>query len=174
MKRIILMLLCLAAPLAAQQTDSLVTVPASMLTAAQRATIDEQSLNARMKAYGQWVGLGKEVGEAVNGSLSAVTAQANNFANTNVGKITVALVVWKVIGWQATQLVVGCVLFVVFLICWQWAFRKLALDHSVLIKINADKSKEYRIIEGDDKWKVGMWVSFFIGISICLLVIFVH
>ena len=169
---VLALLLLVAGPLVAQRQTPQVSIPESLLTPQQKAALDAAQLQDRVAQYGKWVGLGDEIGKAVNSSLSAVTTQASNFANTNVGKITVALVVWKVIGTDITQLFVGLGWFVIFIISWQWAMRKWAMDHKVLSKVNADKSKEYTIVKGDNDWRVGLWLSLFGALVIGLIIIF--
>lgn len=85
--------------------EEMVTVPKSSLTPAQAMDAEQASLQARITTYGKWVGLGKEVGEAVNGSLAAVTEQTAKFADTKIGKIMTIVVVWKVIGRDITAMV---------------------------------------------------------------------
>jgi muconolactone delta-isomerase len=82
-----------AVPATAQVRDSMVAVPASLLTADQKAQMEVAATQAKIQTYGKWVGLGKEVGEAVNSSLAAVTDQTARFADTKVGKVTMALVI---------------------------------------------------------------------------------
>ncbi|MFH1689736.1 MAG: hypothetical protein ABIE42_05795 [Candidatus Eisenbacteria bacterium] len=87
-----------AAPAAAQEAQPrTVSVPESMLTETQKAEIGRRDLAAKVEQYGEWVGLGGEIGKAVDGALAAVTDRTAEFAKTDVGKLTVALVVWKVV-----------------------------------------------------------------------------
>src|SRR5688572_23376539 len=45
-----------------------------------------------------WVGLGKEVGAAVDGALGAVINSAEKFGKTEVGRFTMFLVMWRFFG----------------------------------------------------------------------------
>src|SRR3990167_5709437 len=45
-----------------------------------------------------WVGVGKEVGEAVSGALGAVVDKAEHFGKSDVGRFTMLLVAWKLLG----------------------------------------------------------------------------
>lgn len=83
----------------------MVTIPKSTLTKEQVVATEQAALQSRINTYGKWVGLGKEVGEAVNGSLTAVTEQTAKFADTKIGKIMTVVVVWKVIGRDVTGIV---------------------------------------------------------------------
>lgn len=123
-----IMILCLPAVLVAQRPDSMVVVPSSMLTDAQVANLELQTTQAKVAQYGEWVGLGAEIGEAVNGSLAAVTEQTANFARTEVGKITMAVVVWKVIGNDILGIIFTFFLWLTILPIWVWSFKKHALS----------------------------------------------
>jgi len=54
-----------------------------------------------------WAGTGREIGIAVNESLKAVTEQTAEFAKTDVGKLTMFLVAWKVLATDAHGLISG-------------------------------------------------------------------
>lgn len=82
-----------------------------------------QSQKEKIELYGKWVGLGNEVGNAVNSSLSAITTQTANFAGTTVGKVTMALVIWKVVGDDLSGYVLGLLWLIVFLPLWVWSYR---------------------------------------------------
>lgn len=57
-----------------------------------------ESINNRIETYGKWAGVGKEVGVAVREGVTAVKDVSLEFADTNVGTITIGIIVWKVIG----------------------------------------------------------------------------
>ncbi len=129
---------CTALPITAQQSNDTVVVEEDDLTPDQLAKIQqkqvEDSIDQRIAHYGKWVGLGKEVGVAVDSSLSAITNQADHFSQTGVGKITIALVIWKVLGDQAVHILAGGVEFLIFLPIWVWSYRKFCMSHRVLIE----------------------------------------
>jgi hypothetical protein len=104
--------------------DEKVTVPKSMLTQDQLNKLQGHDLRENVH---EWAGVGKEVGEAVNSSLAAVTVQTNSFAQTGVGKLTMVLVVWKILGDQIVHLVGGAIELVVFLPLWIWSYRKTCM-----------------------------------------------
>jgi hypothetical protein len=104
--------------------DSVVSIRRSQLTAQQISAIEQQQVADKIQTYGKWVGFGKEVGEAVNGSLSAVTEQTSKFAQTGVGRLTVALVIWKVVGDQAVHFVAGFAILMVGLAIWIPSYRR--------------------------------------------------
>jgi hypothetical protein len=103
-----------------------ITIPRSKFEADKslQQSAEFQSQKEKIELYGKWVGLGKEVGDAVNGSLQAVTDQTAKFADTKVGKVTMALVIWKVVGDEFSGYLLGLLWLIVFLPLWVWSYRK--------------------------------------------------
>jgi hypothetical protein len=103
------------------------------------------TLSERIQTYGKWVGIGKEVGAAVNDSLSAVTAQADNFSKTGVGKFTMFLVAYKVLGRELIGVVVGIPLEIIWIFLLIYSWRRLFKTTSVLERVE-DKKKFYKMV----------------------------
>lgn len=176
---IVLFLLVLAPTMGlAQQTqqEETVTVPKSMLSSAQRQQVEIDSIKKRAEMYGKWVGIGREVGEAVNGALHAVTTQTAEFAKTDVGRFTMVLVTWKVMGKDFVRMAVGLLLLGIGIPVWIWSYWKTCISRRVLVKTGPDKKeRQYEVVnDGDrdaEKWGHAFVLSVFLGI--CLLVMFV-
>jgi hypothetical protein len=161
--------LMLAIPMAAQDTVTMVMVPKNTLTAQQKQVVEVQSAR-------EWVGLGKEVGEAINSSLSAVTEQTSKFAETKVGHLTMALVVWKVVGRELLHFCISAILFVLVLPMILWSLRKY-IGHKFLKKENfgADgkiTSKEYGETESDGEPIGFHFLLMLILVGVCSLIAF--
>jgi hypothetical protein len=142
MKRLwllVLILLC-ALPTWAQQADEKVTVPTSLLTQDQLAELRRKNLGDKVVG---WAGVGKEIGEAVNSSLQAVTVQSNNFAQTGVGKLTVVLVIWKVIGSEFVHIVTGLLELLIFIPLWIWSYRRTCITRAIKLPDKTVKIVEY-------------------------------
>lgn len=75
-------------------------VPDSLLTETQKVALETNKKVVDAKASAQvasaYMGIGRELGEAVNSSLSAITEQSNKFANTSVGHLLIFIVLFKV------------------------------------------------------------------------------
>lgn len=126
MKKIAL-IICLLSAISAtaqQKQEEMVSVPKSALTQQQLAQVEAKNLQDKIDTYGKWVGIGHEIGTALNESLSAVTSQANNFAQTPVGKMTAALVIYKVLGKDFMGYVVGLCIALIGVPVWIWSYRK--------------------------------------------------
>jgi hypothetical protein len=178
--RIIAALLLLSTFAFPQEKEEMVSVPKSKLSKQQLAEVEADDLKAKAEQYGKWVGIGKEVGIAVNDGLSAVTTQTNNFAQTPVGKWTIAVIVFKVVGVQVIGLLVGLGMFAVGIPIWLWSYRKF-LPHAVLDKETLDKetgkvvSREYKRYDDNEiasSWRIGHWVIFGVFTATALGIMF--
>jgi len=70
--------------------------------AAQVAGITNQ-----LETYGKWAGMGAEIGEGVRSSLVAVKDVSIELAKSDLGKVTMGLVIWKVAGRDFIQIAAG-------------------------------------------------------------------
>jgi hypothetical protein len=110
-------------------------------------------MSQKLETYGKWVGIGKELGTAVNESMSALTTQADKFSKTDVGKFTMFMVAYKVLGNDAIALVKRLIMIpigIVVLIVGTWtcirSLRIMCWGYSVLEKVDPDKTKHYKFI----------------------------
>lgn len=98
MKKIVLIMLMFFGMMnltIAQSQPKMVSVPESELTEQQKQKIYTQQT---VQNASEWVGLGKEIGEAFNGALSALTKNASEFADTSLGRFAMYMVAFKIIG----------------------------------------------------------------------------
>lgn len=143
---LVLFVLLVLSSAAWAQTPETVTIPKSSLTEQQKADLAAADLKAKTDQYGKWVGIGHEVGVAVNEGMSAVTTQANNFAQTPVGKWTMFVIIFKVIGNSAITYI-GCFcLALIGIPVWLWSYRKY-LPKKFLVKVNYDATTGKKISE---------------------------
>lgn len=145
------LLFCLSTPLVMHaQAQETITVNKSDLSSDQVKALEAKAaLEATQKKvdqYGKWVGVGHELGTAVNESLSAVTTNATAFANTSVGKWTIALVIWKVAGKDLAEILLGVVLFAIGFPIWIYSFYKNCITHRVLVKKDKDGNKQWELV----------------------------
>jgi hypothetical protein len=132
-----------APAMAQQQSEETVSVPKSMLNKDQLDALAAKDIQDKIEHYGKWVGVGHEVGVAVNESLTAVTTQANNFAQTPVGKWMMFIVIWKVIGHDLMGFALGALIIIIGLPIWIWSYRRY-LPHKVPVEISYDTSHYFR------------------------------
>jgi hypothetical protein len=124
-----------------QQQQETVTIPKSMLSQDQLNELKKQTEGKTIREnVSAWAGLGKEVGEAMNSSMQAITERTNEFAQTRVGKLTMILVTWRVLGDQAIHLLSGFFEAIVFIPIFIWSYRKTCMTR--------------RVKTGKDQWQV--------------------
>ena len=85
--------------------------PEQYLTAEQLAKYQSDlkiaELEKKLQTYGKWVGVGGEIGIAVKEGLSAVVDVSEQFSNTNVGRFTMIMIAWKVLGKDLIRIILG-------------------------------------------------------------------
>ena len=176
------------------QTSQQVTVNLSDLTPAQRAQYEAQAVIAKQEAqlaiyekkieqFGDWVGVGGEVGTAINEGLSAVVDVADKFGKTDVGKFTLVLVAWKVMGKDVVRIVLGLLFFTILTLLIVRIYRRGVQTRKILIKRTPQgfwkrNIKEWETVNSDLDGEEKLWLSivlvaaFLIGIWITYAVMF--
>lgn len=130
-----------------------ITIKTSDLTADQLAKIraeqEVEELEKKVATYGKWVGVGGEVGTAVKEGLTAVVDVADKFGKTDVGKFTLTMVAWKVMGRDIVRIVLGFI-FIVFATWFIfYSFRTTCIERKVLVNNPGflKYPKEYQIVQ---------------------------
>lgn len=137
------------------QQNQMVLVDINQLPPELRAKLDQQGAYSTIS---EWAGLGKEVGEAFNGGLSALRENVVEFGDTRVGNFTMAIIAWKVAGKDVIDLIKGplfgfpawilstCVLI--------WSYRRMCLSRTVLVENSKSTGKKWQVVrpplEGGD------------------------
>lgn len=155
-----------------QEQVELVSIPKSMLTKEQVAQIEMMSFEKKVQLYGKWVGLGKEVGQAVDGALSALTDQTAKFSQTRVGVFTMFLVAWKVVGREFLHFLVGGIFLFIGVPIWIWSYRKSCVPRRYLSEETKDGIKKYEMRDIDGNSMIVHVVAVVILILISLITIF--
>lgn len=192
MKKIIILLsmMLFAISMQAQKVE----VNLSDLTPEQRAKIEAQqkldeanqqiqNLQDRIDTYGQWIGVGGEIGQAVKEGLVAVVDVADKFGGTDVGKFTLVMIAWKVMGKDVIQIFLGLVFFAVLTIILIRVARRTIQTRKVLIKRTPNgfwkrPTKEYETIDSKLDGEEQLWLSivlivgFLLGIWITYSIMF--
>ena len=126
-------------------------------------------------------GIGKEIGEGVNESLKAITERTAEFAETKVGKFTMFMVAWKILGGDAIQFVVGGFFLLVWLIIWSYSYNRNCITRRVLVNKEKDGHREWEVVNewrpkdrNDTGWSSAIthWVVFIVLLIINCIIIF--
>lgn len=90
-------------------------------------------LEKKLQTYGNWVGIGGEIGDAVKEGLSAVVDVADKFSGTNVGKFTMFMIAWKIMGDNIFGYMFGTLYFLISTIVFVRIFRRLIRPRKMVI-----------------------------------------
>jgi hypothetical protein len=174
MKKIILIsfAVLLTVTLVAQTQEENVTIKKSELTAQQLATVEANAqlqkaqaqideLNKKVETYGKWVGVGGEVGTAVKEGLSAVVDVADKFGKTDVGKFTMVMIAWKVIGQDVVRIFLGLLFFITFTTVLIYIVRKALMSSRKIVENPGflRYPKKYEIIRPAIEGEEAAWTT---------------
>jgi hypothetical protein len=163
----------------AQVTPEKVTINVNDLTPEQRAKVEAQQrleisnaqieeLQKKIDTYGKWVGVGGEIGTAVKEGLSAVVDVADKFGKTDVGRFTMILIAWKVVGKDVVGIVLGLIFFITLTIIIVKVYKRVCMPRKVLTENPGFMKypKKYEVIEPSVEGEESVWMT------IILLVVF--
>ena len=141
----------------AQMQDQKITVRQSDLTVDQIAKIKleqaNEELQKKLDTYGKWVGVGGEIGNAVKEGLNAVVDVSDKFSKTDVGKFTMLMIAWKVIGRDVLRIIIGFVFFICFTVFMFQHYKKNFTVHRICTESNGWKfwlPKKYELVTPSD------------------------
>jgi hypothetical protein len=172
-----LIIAILVAMVTSAQVDDRIVVKKSDLPPDMVAQLEKQK---ELEQYGEYVGLGKEIGMAINEGLSAVVDQAGRFSETNVGMFTMALIGWSIIGKDIVQMLVGIPVY--FMVLWLMIryYRKMFLSTKVLIEkkgLPIFGERKYQvvapIVTPEAYYIAWLWAAGIVWTGISMAIIFV-
>ena len=131
----------------------------------------------QIEHYGEWAGKGKEVGIAIRDGLIAVKDVSIEFSNSNLGKFTMVLVAWKVIGKDIVRIILGAffalvvTIFIVRSYFKTCTYRKLLIEDPGLFKY--PKKYKWESAQYPDGGGAALHVLFwFAGLGVSVLIMF--
>jgi len=137
----------------------------------------KKEVTQNIESLGEWAGLGNEVGQAVNGALVALTKTAGDFSKTELGKFTMFMVAWKVMGGDMVRLIVGSFIilffFTFFVIKWFTTCRpKRYLYSKKWDEDKKDWNQEWRIHEPGEGNMIMAYLFLAVGIIAPMFIFF--
>lgn len=112
--------------------------PEQYLTADQmakyQADVQIAELEKKLQTYGNWVGVGGEIGIAVREGLSAVVEVSDQFGKTDVGRFTMIMIAWKIMGDSVFGFAFGLLYFIVSTIVFVRIFKRLIKPRKMIIE----------------------------------------
>lgn len=119
---------------AALTTDSVASAGFSKLTEAQKAEVIKQIADASSKnkevtvpseeKVEKWVKIGSQVGQGLAGAAKELGVAVNDFAKTPVGQLTMALIVWHMMGGVIVHVFGGLLIMFIGLACIKFMFNR--------------------------------------------------
>ena len=119
------------------QAQTVTTVDLEKLSSIARNEILNKSgkkVENKVKNIKEWAGIGKEIGIAISETCKVLNVEVNNFVKSPVGKITLFIILWKIVGARLLLLL----LLLLFLIPISWSYKRFFFGYRV-------KSKEGHI-----------------------------
>lgn len=137
------------------------------------AVLKDIEAKQKVQQYGWYVGFGKEIGIAVNEGLRAINEQTAAFGKTEVGKFTMFIIAYKVIGQDLIQFAIGFPLLLVGIGFFVWSFYKNCITRKILQEAKPDGTRTYKTFEGNPNEKWAHAFCFLVFLGICAAIIFV-
>lgn len=137
-------------------------ISTSDLTEEQKAEIQMQV--ARMKSQNknidqslptadklkQYAELGQSIGIAFSSTAKELGVAVDDFSKTNVGKLTITLIIWKIAGRDIAHFVGGTCFFLIMITLWTKYFKRLCLLEKLVYNENG-KLKEKVYVKPTDE-----------------------
>lgn len=121
----------------------------------QKAALEREAqskyIENEIETYAEWAGKGKEIGTAVSEGLNAVKDVTLELAESDVGKVTIWLIVWKVAGKDFVQIIVGLIVFIVSSWVIISSYRR-TFKRKVLVKGGWRQPKEWETVHRADHY----------------------
>lgn len=121
-------------------TPEKIVVDKNYLTSDQIAKIESDAriaeLEKKLQTYGNWVGVGGEIGNAVKEGLTAVVDVADKFGKTDVGKFTLVMVAWKVMGKDIVRIFLGLIFITILTVFMFRIYKKTFTTYRVATSSN--------------------------------------
>lgn len=151
-----LIMLLLITVMASSQAVEKVVVNANDLTPEQLIKINEQkkidAVEQKIETYGKWVGVGGEIGVAIKDGLNAVVDVSDKFGKTDVGRFTMIMIAYKIMGKDIIRIFIGLLFILLFTFFIFRYYRTTFLVQKIVIEDNGWKfwlPKKYELREPD-------------------------
>lgn len=143
--KIINFVICLILITATFSVAQTVTVDLSKLgTQARNEVIDiQKNQESTPENIKNWVGIGKEIGKAIDEMAKSLNTNINEFAKTPVGKTAMFLLIYKVIGRDIARTVMIFMMYIFVVILLIWSFRKFHTNERIELKKDGNMKIEY-------------------------------
>ena len=156
-------------------TDNLSSQDAAKVIELQRQAAAKAQPAATTEKIEAWVGLGEKVGKAIAATCKELSVQVNEFIKTPVGKMTVAIILWKAVGKDLWHIVGGISCWIVVTAILMWSFRFFHMKRKVKDKDGTERYVELYDFNSNDARTTSACahVIAFAAITLtCMLIVF--
>lgn len=157
--------------------DEFVTVPKRYVS--QEGLNHQKAESPAPAVVSQFLGIGKEIGEATKEGLNAVVDVAEKFGSTKVGTFVMVMIAWKIVAKDILGIVLGIPVFIGGVCLWIYLGKRLFFGYRVIekregkIKTYAEqKPYDFRTKEGRGFAGVFMGIGLVVFVAVMLTVIF--
>lgn len=102
--------------------------------------IEEGNSIENIEKVKEWSELGQSVGVALVATAKELGIAVDDFSKTGIGRVTIAVIVWKIMGKEALRVIISTIYLIVGILFWNHYFRKLCVIKSVTYE-NGKKTK---------------------------------
>jgi hypothetical protein len=94
---------------------------------AKEAGVVEKVAAATPEKLEMYAGVGVQIGKAIAATAKELGFEVNEFAKTTIGKLTVAMIIWKLVGAKFFGVILGVGFLTVFLFIWMHIYNRRLL-----------------------------------------------
>lgn len=91
----------------------------------------------------EWAELGQSVGVALVATAKELGIAVDDFSQTGIGKVTIAVIVWKIMGKEVVRTVISVIYLIIGVWLWNHYFRKLCVIKSIAYELGKKTKIEY-------------------------------
>jgi hypothetical protein len=169
--KVFLIVLCLTSTAMAQGLD------VSGLNDKQKAELalkvaemqETQSDITSIESVQKYAEVGQSIAVAIGSCAKELGVAVDDFSKTPVGRLTTALIVWKVIGKDIVHITLGSFILVVGISIWCYQFRKMRTDRIVYDENGKKKQIIYKDLDGEIQFVMLICVILIVSASCAII-----
>lgn len=166
------------APLVYAQNNTTTTDDGDTPVTVPKKYVSPEGLNHQVEAKtSEWVGIGREIGDATKQGLDAVVEDAEKFGSTKVGTFVLVMIAWKIMAHDVLGVVLGIPILIAGAIFWWQVMKRLFFGYQVLDKkegrVKTYKRQEpYDFSSGEARATIGVitWLTL-VGFAITMFTV---
>lgn len=150
---------------------------ADKLRQSQDSAVTDAVKNASPEDVSKWSQMGKAVAETIGATAKELSISVNEFAKTDVGKMTMFLIVYKMVGASVVTFIshiVGAIILSILLIHYRRGLNVSKVEYETMHRWYGDKRVVKTITREDPSGEMalGQWIvqaGFVVFIFVCII-----